>query len=223
MLKKILPFGALVGLALGAAVAPSGAATTPSTFAAFRANLRPVPHNPAADAGSNASGTAVVVQRDQSLRVSLAASGLSAGLPHAMHIHGDLEAMNECPSLAADGSGDGLIDTVEGLPDYGPIQVSFTTSGGTSGAIPGPDALDLSRFPVAGRSGVATYSRTIDVAPEVAESLGSLHIVVHGHDLNGNGTYDGPISSVLSSLAGGPVPLEAELPVACGTLRRLGR
>ena len=54
---------------------------------------------------------------------------------------------------------------------------------------------------------------------EVADNLGRLHIVVHGADLNGNGVYDfGPGTSTLSSLAGAPVPLEAELPVACGTI-----
>jgi hypothetical protein len=47
-----------------------------------------------------------------------------------------------------------------------------------------------------------------------------MHIVVHGNDLNGNGAYDGPSSS-LSALIGAQVPLEAELPVACGPINSL--
>ena len=206
--------------ALALAVATPAAAqhgTTSTRVEAFRANLAPVPHDPAADAGSNVTGRATLVRQGNEVRTILSARGLSPRLPHAMHIHGELEALNECPSLAADKGGDGLIDTVDGLPDYGPIDVSLTTSGGTSGAF--ADALALDRFPVPGRSGVLTYQRSIEVAPDVAANLGRLHIVVHGADLNHNGTYDfGPGTSSLSALAGAPVPLEAELPVACGTI-----
>ena len=94
--------------------------------------------------------------------------------------------------------------------------MSFTTSGGTGGNLL-PDGLDLSRAPVADHFGFAFYQRTFTVPGNIADRLGDMHIVVHGHDLNGNGTYDGPLST-LSPLVGGPVPLEAELPVACGPL-----
>ena len=92
------------------------------------------------------------------------------------------------------------IDTLDGIPDYGPIQVSFTTTGDTGGNLL-PDGLDLSRFPVAGRSGVVSDQRTIAVPDNVAQRLADMHVVVHGHDLNGNGSYDGALSS-LSSVIG---------------------
>ncbi len=114
---------------------------------------------------------------------------------------------------------DGLIDTVDGLPDYGPIQVSFTTTGTTGGNLL-PDGLDLGRFPVADEFGFAYYNRTFTIPDHIAERLGDMHIVIHGHDLNRNGTYDGPVSS-LSDLVGAPVPLEAELPVALRAPQRL--
>jgi hypothetical protein len=132
-----------------------------------------------------------------------------------MHIHGHDEAVAECPGVARAGE-DGLIDTVDGLRDYGPIQVSFTTRGATGGNLL-PDGLDLARFPVADQFGFARYQRSFSIPDNIAERLADMHIVIHGHDLNGNGTYDGPSSS-LSSLVGAPVPLEAELPVACGSL-----
>ncbi|HEX2274611.1 MAG TPA: hypothetical protein VHG90_12130 [Acidimicrobiales bacterium] len=207
-----------LGALMLAAAAPAAAQhTTSARVQAFQANLAPVPHDPAADAGSNVTGQATLLRRGNNVRTILSARGLSPHLPHAMHIHGELEALNECPSLAADKGGDGLIDTVDGLPDYGPIDVSLTSSGGTGAGF--DDALALDRFPVAGRSGALTYHRSIEVPPEVAANLGRLHIVVHGADLNGNGMYDfGPGTSSLSPLAGAPVPLEAELPVACGTI-----
>lgn len=183
----------------------------------LRADLQPVPHDPAADAGSHVTGRANLVVKGDQVRVSLQAKGLSPGLPHAMHIHGELQARNECPSLAADGNNDGLIDTVEGLPAYGPIDVSLTTTGGTSGDF--SDALALDRFPVANPSGNLHYNRAIDVPTAVADALPQLHIVIHGADLNGNGVYDFDAgTSSLSGLVGADVPLEAELPVACGTI-----
>jgi hypothetical protein len=183
----------------------------------LRADLQPVPHDPVADRGSDVTGEAVLVVEANKARTVLVARGLSPNLPHAMHIHGELQARNECPSLAADDNGDGLIDTVEGLPDYGPIDVSLTTSGGTSGEF--SDALALDRFPSASRGGSLTYHRDIELPADVASALGRLHIVVHGADLNGNGAYDFDAgTSSLSGLVGAPVPLEAELPVACGTI-----
>ena len=184
----------------------------------LRANLQPVPHDPMADAGSNVTGRAKLVVKDGQVRVSVKANGLSPNLPHAMHIHGELQARNECPSLAADANNDGLIDTLEGLPAYGPIDVSLTTSGGTSGEF--SDALALDRFPVADKNGKLRYKRTIAIPSEFINALDDLHIVVHGADLNGNGAYDFEAgTSSLSGPVGADVPLEAELPVACGTIR----
>ena len=216
--RKSLVRLALVGAAL-LSVTPTVASARPSGGTqVFRADLSPVPHDPAADSGSEVTGRATLVLKGDQLRTVLSARGLSPNLPHAMHIHGTPQALNECPSLGADANGDGLIDTAEGQPAYGPIDVSLTTSGGTSAEF--SDALALDRFPVAKRSGVLTYNRRFAIPTEFAHSLGQLHIVVHGEDLNDNGEYDfGPGTSSLSGAVGSPVPLEAELPVACGTIK----
>ena len=179
----------------------------------YGARLRPVPHDHDADAGSRVTGRARLVVRDGNhLSARLRFRGLSPNLPHVMHIHGAEQADNECPGpdRRDDRVDDGLIDTAEGLPDYGPILVSFTTSGDTSAE----SGLALDRFASANDRGRLRYQRTFDVPTGVAQNLDDLHVVIHGVDLNGNGTYDGPDGSL-----GAGVPLEAELPAACGEIR----
>jgi len=175
----------------------------------FFAALSPVPHAQTADSGSNVTGTASIEYvRGTTYLVTVTAGGLSPNLPHLAHIHGVVKAQNECPDASAAGA-DGLIDTLDGLPSYGPIQVTFSTSGDTSAAA----GLSLGTAPVADANGNLFYQREIKIAGKFAANLEDLHVVIHGEDLSDNGMYDGQEST----LAPG-VPLEAELPVACGTI-----
>ncbi len=175
----------------------------------FFAGLSPVPHATTADSGSDASGQASIEYvRGTTYLVTVNASGLSPNLPHLAHIHGVVKAQNECPPASAAGT-DGLIDTLDGLPSYGPILVTFATSGDTSAAA----GLNIGTAPVADANGNLFFQREIKIKGNVAANLDDLHVVIHGEDLNDNGTYDGQAST----LAPG-VPLEAELPVACGTI-----
>ncbi len=198
------------GLLVGQTGASADEAT--GTVRRFHASLDPVPHRPSADNGSNVHGSSKLWLDGTSLQVKLRASGLDA-LPHAMHIHGlGHPEVAFCPGREArnDLVDDGLIETVEGLEDYGPILVSFTTRGDTSPA----SALALDRFPIAMENGKLFYKRTISIPPDVANRLGQFHIVVHGEDLNDDGQYGGRITAL-------GAPLEAELPVACGEIDRL--
>ena len=112
------------------------------------------------------------------------------------------------PGPGAGGVSDRLIETVDGLPDYGPILVTFSTSGDTS---PEP-GLALDRAPMADEDGHLKYHRLLEIPADVREDLDHLHIVIHGEDLDDDGAYDpGPITEL-------GAPLEAELPVACGEL-----
>lgn len=157
---------------------------------------------------SGASGDATVTIDGNTATVEVNSSGLLDGSPHAQHIH-DLEtAREECPTLDADGNGDDLINTAEGQPVYGPIQVSLTTKGDVSAK----SALAVKRFPV----GDVNYSRTFTLPDGVtADSLGDeLAIVQHGVDLNGSGKYDGKAKSPLKAA----LPLEATIPATCGIL-----
>ena len=172
-------------------------------------DLAPVPHDVLADNGSNVTGASEFTLRGRRLTVDLTASGLDA-LPHAMHIHGkDAGELAFCPGTERrdDLVDDGLIETVEGLPDYGGIQVSLTQNGDTSAA----SGLALDRFATANMFGTLHYQRTILVPREVARDIAGKHVVIHGEDLDGNGAYGGRITAL-------GAPLEAELPVACGEI-----
>jgi hypothetical protein len=178
-----------------------------------RAVLKAVPHDPQADHGSNVRGIAHVMRRGDRIMVELKARGLSPKLPHAVHIHGkNAGELAFCPG-ADRRTGivdDGLIETAEGLPDYGPVQVSFTTRGDTSEK----SILALDRFPVARRNGKLSYKRTFSIPTAVAQRLEEKHIVIHGDDLDRDGKYGGRTTAL-------GAPLEGELPVACGELDRI--
>lgn len=161
--------------------------------------------------GSGASSNVTLLLRGQRLTVITASRGLAPGLPHAQHIHGVIGGKNSCPTRAADSNGDGLISTAEGLPAYGPIDVSLTTRGDTS-----PNSgLAVNRFPVAFGNGTVVYKRSFTVSAKVARNLGNLHIVQHGVDLNNSGRYDGRARSSIDP----SLPLEATIPADCGQIR----
>src|ERR671911_3060927 len=136
----------------------------------FKADLKPLN-------SSGAEGHAMLEEEgSKTIETEIHTKGLAPKLPHAQHIHGFKKALSECPTLAASGR-DNLITTVEGLPSYGPIQVSLTTRGDTSPA----SALAVNRFPVAKYSvGFLRYERTFSVPDSVRRNLGKFAIVQHG-------------------------------------------
>jgi hypothetical protein len=205
-----------MGLATAAIVAVPFSAMAASG-GMLGADLAPVPHSVTADGGSNVTGHADIKLTGRTIAVTLTASGLTPGEPHAMHIHGLFDRVNECPTADADvntgdpidpstyeeGTPDGLISLGEGAPSYGPIDVSLTGTGDTD---PG-SGLALERFVAADAEGNLSYHRTITVSKQVAKNLSDLHIVIHGADLPTDAD-----SSSTSSL------FEATLPVACGAI-----
>lgn len=121
----------------------------------------------------------------------------------------DVPNMDDDPNEeSADKDNDGFISVAEGVPFYGAIVDSLTTSGDTSPA----SALALERFPVANNAGSYTYERTFMLSDDT--DLDEAHVIIHGADIDQNGAYDGEKQS---SIAEG-VPFEATVPVACGVL-----
>jgi hypothetical protein len=171
----------------------------------FQADLKPLNR-------SGAEGHAILEKEGtKKLETEINSHGLAAKLPHAQHIHGFKKAVSECPTLAASGR-DNLITTAEGLPSYGPIQVSLTTKGDTS-----PNsALAVDRFPVANAKGSVEYERTFSVPSNVAKNLGKKVIVQHGVDLNDNGRYD--FKAAGKSELDPSLPQEATIPATCGVI-----
>ena len=199
MKKLSLLFVLILAMALSAV--PALAQGTGQTFTADL--------NPLNTSGS--SGTATVVVNGNQVTVTIEASGLSPNLPHAQHIH--IGGQNICPTDAADDDGDGLINTVEGQPFYGPVQVSLTTEGDVSA----DSGLAVERFPVADADGTLSYSRTFPLPDGVsAEDIPAGVIVQHGiSELFEDPTqYDGEPRSSLNP----DLPLEATIPTNCGEL-----
>ncbi|MER7108654.1 hypothetical protein [Streptomyces sp. NPDC000229] len=162
---------------------------------------------------SGAGGTAVLSLDGRKLTVKIYATGLVPGQPHAQHIHGSTTGKHfHCPDMTADKNKDGVLTTTEGLPAYGDINISLTTKGDTTKA----SALAVDRMPVADKDGSLSYSRTITVSQAVADHIKNLHIVQHGIDPNGNGTYD--FSKGKSELDP-KLPQEATAPASCGLIK----
>ncbi len=186
---------------------------------------------------SGASGSASAVVRNKLIRsFEVSAHGLSPEAPHAMHIHYGDDARNECPTMEMDAAstrtdGTPRLSTADGLPAYGPIVVSLTTTGDTTPA----SALAVSRFPTSS-DGMLDYSRKnikfTDVAgtgypgaggtgtaKQIAEAIrdGEGVVVIHGVDYNHNGEYD--FASAGESELDPSLPAEATDPAACGVLR----
>jgi hypothetical protein len=188
-------------LAMALSAVPAFAQGSSQTFTA---DLNPLN-------SSGSSGTATVVVNGNQVTVTIEATGLSPNLPHAQHIH--IGGQNICPTEAADDDGDGLINTVEGQPFYGPVQVSLTTEGDVSA----DSGLAVERFPVADADGTITYSRTFPLPDGVtADDIPNGVIVQHGiSELFEDPTqYDGEPRSSLNP----DLPLEATMPSNCGEL-----
>jgi hypothetical protein len=171
----------------------------------YKAHLNPLNR-------SGAEGHAILEKEgNKKVETEIHTKGLAPKLPHAQHIHGFKKAVSECPTLALSGR-DNLITTVEGVPAYGPIQVSLTTTGDTS-----PNSgLAVDRFPVANAKGSVNYERTLMVSANVAKNLGKKAIVQHGVDLNDNGRYD--FKAAGKSELDPSLPQEATIPATCGVI-----
>jgi serine/threonine protein kinase len=206
--RYLLPgLGALV-LIVGAVVAvivlSSSGSSTPSG-APFAAGLSPVPTNQ-----TSGAGTGTIRLNGNVATVTLDASGLLNGSPHAMHIHAGGKGVCPPASAAHLHNGHRSISTSDGIKFYGPPEVSLTSTGDTSPK----SIIDFSRYPSVG---TIRYQRTITIPKGVADAIraGNAAMIVHGIDYDHNGIYDNVLdrSELNNSLPG-----EATAPALCGSV-----
>jgi hypothetical protein len=132
---------------------------------------------------------------------------MDAPFPHVQHIHGGADGT--CPTMSADKNGDGIVDTVEGLPSYGGILTTLSTTGDTS-----PKAGTNVKTAPAGAGFDYSRSITLDSATVSAIKAGTAVIVVHGDDPSKlSKKAQGEKSNLVPSL-----PLAATAPALCGKL-----
>ncbi|WP_433041160.1 hypothetical protein [Dactylosporangium sp. CS-033363] len=169
---------------------------------------------------TGAKGTATLTAMDNGdLKIAIKSTGMTPNSPHAQHLHGSAAGMDfHCPTMKDDKNGNGYISVEEGLPMYGDIFVSLTTSGDTTKA----SGLAVDRFPTADAQGNLSYERTIPAAQLPAGTIAhlkDLHIVQHGIDANKNGKYDLDAlgeSTFAKSLGVPNIPEEATDVATCG-------
>jgi predicted Ser/Thr protein kinase len=194
---------AAVAIAAGIALSSGGAPTAKSQL--FEAVLRPVP-----DDHVTGSGTAAVRLQGNLATVTVDATGLLNGAPHAMHVHAFGLGICPPPAAARLYNGHRAISTTDGLKYFGPMAMALTLTGDTS-----PNSmLAASRYP---STGDIHYQRTIPVSTSTANAIrhGSAVVVVHGIDYNHNRVYDNVLNA---SELDSALPQEATAPALCGTL-----
>ncbi|MPY11320.1 hypothetical protein [Arthrobacter bussei] len=204
-MNKKMRFLAVPALAIGAvALAGSPAMAADGSYSSTLGQLN----------GTTGTGTITLDVVGDQATVNLQVSGLAqtfmdAPYPHVQHIHGG--AAGKCPTPADDANGDGIVNVAEGVPGYGAIQTTLTTSGATTPA----EGLNLQ---LGGQGGTYSIQRTITLDADTQKSLeaGVAVVVVHG--------LDPATAGVSSEVFGSPseiapeLPLGATSPALCGTL-----
>jgi hypothetical protein len=198
--------GVFAAISLSSGGGGGGGSNPPKpTGQPFTASDKPVPTNRVTGTGS---GT--VTLNGNVATVTLDASGLLGGSPHAMHIHAG--GKGACPpaSAARLHNGHRSISTTDGIKYYGPPQVALTSKGDTSPK----SIIDFSRYP---NVGTIRYTRTITIPRGVAAAIrsGNAALIFHGIDYNGNGIYDNVLDR---SELNNALPGEATAPALCGPL-----
>lgn len=210
--KFTLPLAlAAAGIVTALPVAASSLTTTSS------AASNPVVYETTLGAlnGSGASGTVQISLDGNRATVTEHVAGLATTFndspyPHVQHIH--IGGEGACPSPSADANGDGIVDTVEGVPAYGMVSTSLTLSGDT-----GADA--ATTLETAPSGGSYDYQRTFDLDEATVTSLqsGKAVVVVHGLDPS---TLSPAAQEAMSNLVPS-LPLAATAPALCGVLAQV--
>jgi hypothetical protein len=182
--------------------------------------------------GSGVSGEVLLAYDadTQQLTVLVSADGLEANQIHIQHIHGFADDGDpstprvdaQIPTMEDDADGDGFIELLEGVPDYGGIllNASLDHADGT-GSDNGHshDAGGLSGFPTAPR-GTVRFAESYQLPTEEGLAAGTdfslYHFVIHGMSTSGVGAGTG-------GEVDGTAGYKLVLPVAIGDFEEISR
>lgn len=153
----------------------------------------------------------------QTLSVNIEATGLEPNQAHMMHIHGliggDGTSTNpsldsQTPTLADDADGDGFIEVLEGVPQYGDILLPLETQMAPGGVISYQDVFDLTDDSLFGSPVTGNDYTAANLMP-----LDFREIVIHGLSVDGSAgaNTDGEID--------GTAGYKGLLPVAAGEIQ----
>jgi hypothetical protein len=195
-----------------ATIALAAAATTAGSASAAHLTYYTVDLQPLN--GSNVTGNAVLIvnSEDNTLEVKVNAFNVEPDQDHLMHIHGRFDDSGNpidsvSPTLADDADGDGYVEVLEGLPQYGDILLPLETQNDSLGLFSYTETFDLTddslfSSPVSGEDYQAS-----DIFP-----LNFRELVIHGKTVaTGEGTgTDGEVDGT-----GG---YKTTLPVAAGEI-----
>ncbi len=184
------------------------------------------------NSGVHAHALLVLDKEAQALTVHIRAEGLEPGQVHAQHIHGFADDKDaKTPTIAQDDDLDGLVELMEGLETYGPIQLNLTLNPEDSAhdhGTEGHDHTGQAMFPTADANGVLRYTETFrfDRSDPNAQAifdgitpLEAKEIVLHGLTLREGQGRDAP--GVMDE-ADGTAGYKGVLPVASGELHEVG-
>lgn len=122
--------------------------------------------------GSNSVALTYLEVKDNVLKATVLAAGVTPNQAHLQHLHGfDDNSNSVCPPMSADGDNNGFISLTEGAPFYGGIQLALNYEDNT--------------FPVADAHGLYTYQRTFDLSSMDLPDWENMSVVVHGRMVNG--------------------------------------
>jgi hypothetical protein len=177
------------------------------------------------NSGVHAHALLFLDQEDQTLTVHIRAEGLEPGQVHAQHIHGFANDMDaKTPTIAQDDDLDGLVELLEGLQTYGPVQLNLTTEPGDPGQFTGMMGI---AFPTADADGKIRYTETFrfDLSDpdqkmvfDNITPLENKELVLHGLTLREGQGRDAP--GVMDE-ADGTAGYKGVLPVASGELHEV--
>jgi len=215
-------FNALLATAVVAALpaAPAGAQSPLEAAGDHHSNADYVARLVALNAnvtGQRAVGEARFRISGDSLTVSIRMRDVPTDVMHLQHFHGFADGrQSTCPTRAADGNGDGIIDLMETEPTAGTTMVPFHDD---------PVSMEIVKdtYPRASSGGSYHYSKTVSLSALQAAFGGKFSdhqlaldrrvVIIHGVR---------PATELAASVASlGDIPAQVTLPIACGAIERV--